>query len=328
MAEEDEKKEDKFDFTAEGEALGYISLAQARLLAMQAARETPGNYGRRFRGVSMVFTVTESGEDEDYYTVVLSFRPESGFTGTPGREQFFISKEGEVALRQILDPLRTKGRWPQLIITAGIVVVIVAVATAASSIFGGGPFGDASWLPSDPTPVPTPTSIPAAVPLPTEVPDDTPSPTGKPSLTADAQFGDTVITILPSSPARVKSANGDIVVDIDVGSVEAPTRMEIRHLSPPEAPPLPPLFRATGKSFNLTADAPLVKPITIMVQVSDAELALAGGDGSNILIQRWRADTWTPLNTTMDFRTSMAATQVGNLSVFALTIRDFGSTGK
>ena len=50
MAEED-KQVEKFDFTAEGEALGYISLAQARLLAMQTARETPGNYGRRFRGV-------------------------------------------------------------------------------------------------------------------------------------------------------------------------------------------------------------------------------------------------------------------------------------
>ena len=45
-------KEEKFDaFTPEGEALGYISLEQARLVAMQTARDDPGNYGSRFSGV-------------------------------------------------------------------------------------------------------------------------------------------------------------------------------------------------------------------------------------------------------------------------------------
>ena len=50
MAEDQGKKEEeKFDFTPEGEALGYISLAQARVLAMSTAQEIPGNYGRRYR---------------------------------------------------------------------------------------------------------------------------------------------------------------------------------------------------------------------------------------------------------------------------------------
>ena len=78
MAEEEEKQEEKFDSTPEGEAPGYISLAQARLLAMQTARETPGNYGRRFRGVTMAFEVVESGEDEDYYNVTLTLPCHSG----------------------------------------------------------------------------------------------------------------------------------------------------------------------------------------------------------------------------------------------------------
>ena len=34
MAEDQGKEEEKFDFTGEGEAVGYISLAQAQLLAM------------------------------------------------------------------------------------------------------------------------------------------------------------------------------------------------------------------------------------------------------------------------------------------------------
>ena len=56
MAEEQDKKaEEMFGFTPEGEAIGYISLEQARLLAMQTARDVPGDYGRRFRRVPMAF---------------------------------------------------------------------------------------------------------------------------------------------------------------------------------------------------------------------------------------------------------------------------------
>ena len=50
MAEEQDKKdEEKFEFDAAGEALGYISLDQARLLAMSTARESPGDYGSQYQ---------------------------------------------------------------------------------------------------------------------------------------------------------------------------------------------------------------------------------------------------------------------------------------
>jgi len=112
MSEDQEKKdEEKFEFTAEGEALGYITLAQAGLLAMQTARAAPGNYGRRYRSVSMAFDIAESVEDEDFYNITLSFRPEGAFTGTPGQEQFFVTKEGGVALRQVLGPPNARGSW-------------------------------------------------------------------------------------------------------------------------------------------------------------------------------------------------------------------------
>ena len=40
MAQDEcKKEEEKFDFTSEGEVLGYISLDQARVLAVQHARE-------------------------------------------------------------------------------------------------------------------------------------------------------------------------------------------------------------------------------------------------------------------------------------------------
>ena len=99
VEDEDKKEEEKFEFTPEGESLGYISLDQAEVLAMRTARETPGAYGRRFRNVTMAFEVVETDETEDHYTITISFRPEGEFAGRPGREQFFIEKEGAIALR-------------------------------------------------------------------------------------------------------------------------------------------------------------------------------------------------------------------------------------
>ena len=55
MAEDQRKEEEKFDFTGEGGAVGYISLDQARLLAIRTARKTPGEYGSQYQNVPMAF---------------------------------------------------------------------------------------------------------------------------------------------------------------------------------------------------------------------------------------------------------------------------------
>ena len=158
MADEQDK-EDKFDFTSEGEALGYISLAQARMLAMQTAREMPGDYGRRLRGINMAFEVVESAEDEDYYNVTLSFRPQGQFTGTPGQEQFFLEKEGSIAHRQVLSlPMATGGRrFPAIPIFIGLLVVGTG-AVVGALVVGGGIFSDGK----------------GSIPIGAETPSDTP----------------------------------------------------------------------------------------------------------------------------------------------------------
>ena len=46
MSQDDGKQEEKFDFNPEGESLGYISLDQARVLALQHARNNRELYGR------------------------------------------------------------------------------------------------------------------------------------------------------------------------------------------------------------------------------------------------------------------------------------------
>ena len=141
VAESEEKKEEeKFEFTPEGEALGYISLDQARILAMRSSREAPGDYGRRFRNVPMAFEVVEANETEDYYEVTLSFRPQGSFTGTQGQEQFFIEKEGNVAVRQVLSlPTAVGGRrYPVIPAAVGIVVVVIAAVIGVVFAAGGG----------------------------------------------------------------------------------------------------------------------------------------------------------------------------------------------
>ena len=46
VEEEGKQEEEKLEFTPEGEAFGYISLDQARLLAFQHVRDNQEIYGR------------------------------------------------------------------------------------------------------------------------------------------------------------------------------------------------------------------------------------------------------------------------------------------
>ena len=171
MAQDEDKQQDeKLEFTPEGEALGYISPEQARVVAMQAARDEPGDYGRRFRRVPMAFDVVEFIEEEDYYVVSLSFRPQGGFTGTPGREQFFITKEGAVAIRQVLDPIGIPRRKSRPFILAGVVLAGGAAAfVVLTMIFGDGSEGGdgGSVILAGPTPTATPSTANAPVLIPT-----------------------------------------------------------------------------------------------------------------------------------------------------------------
>ncbi|MCH8281988.1 MAG: hypothetical protein IIC96_15060 [Chloroflexi bacterium] len=85
VEEEGKKDEEKFEFTAEGEALGYISLDQAQVLAMRTAREAPGVYGTTYRDIPMAFEVVENADTEDHYVITLSFRPRDSSPARRGK---------------------------------------------------------------------------------------------------------------------------------------------------------------------------------------------------------------------------------------------------
>ena len=85
MVEDKDKKEGSFDSASE--AIEYISLDQARILAMRHARENTDLYGRRYRNRELVWKVTSEESDEDDYHISLTFRPAGGFQGEPGVEE-------------------------------------------------------------------------------------------------------------------------------------------------------------------------------------------------------------------------------------------------
>ena len=124
MAEED-KRDEKFDFNAEGDALGYISLDQARVQAIEHARNNTG--------VGPVWEVSTAHQRDDYYDIRLSFRPFRSFRGEPGVERFVLEKNGDLRMRQILDEpsgIESPRRW-RLSMIARLAVIIVIGGIAA-----------------------------------------------------------------------------------------------------------------------------------------------------------------------------------------------------
>ena len=101
MAEKDGKKgEEKFEFTPEGEVLGYISLDQARVLAMEHAKDHSDFYSPSYSALNLVWDVIDAKERDDHYDVRLSFRPSGRFSGVPGIDQFIIDKNGDIRIRR------------------------------------------------------------------------------------------------------------------------------------------------------------------------------------------------------------------------------------
>ena len=100
MEDEGKKEEEKFEFDSAGQALAYISLDQARVMALQHARDNRDFYGSRYANGELVWEVLSADQTEDYYEVKLSYRPALGFRGRPGVEQFTIDKAGPIEFWQ------------------------------------------------------------------------------------------------------------------------------------------------------------------------------------------------------------------------------------
>ena len=289
MAEKEGKKEEeKLEFTAEGETPSYISLDQARVLALQHARDNREFYGR-YADRELLWQVVDASETEDYYEVRLSYHPAHGFHGRPGVEQFTIEKTGPIEFRQILSqPVDRRRTW----VTTAVVSVIVVVAVG---VVGG---------------------LLASGVL-----------TGEESPVAITLFG-AWVPVEPDSPATLEFPDGDIVVTVPEASVERPVGLRFSSVSGDQIPPLPQGYVASSY-FDLSVvpdpdGEPIrfafLKPITVEIALSTADIALAGGVESNVVVQHFVDDEWIPLPTTVGFRDATAQVEVESLSLFALTI--------
>ena len=158
--DESKKEEEKFDFTFQGEVLGYISLDQARVLAVQHARENTDFYGLRYAEANLVWEVTNQEETEDYYDIRLSYRPAESFRGKPGVEHITIDKTGTIELRQILS--QSVKQRSLLVALVGVTIAILVISGVGALALTGtistsDIFGSESAPAID---VPTPTPIP------------------------------------------------------------------------------------------------------------------------------------------------------------------------
>ena len=214
MAEDPGKQKEKLEFTSEGEALGYISLDQARVLAMRTAAETPGAYGSSFADQPMAFEVVEAEETEDHYVITLAFRPQGEYAGRPGREQFFIEKEGSVAHRQVLALPKQKRRFP--LNPVGIALAAIGVV-AIILVFVIPNIGGDKEVPPSVAVVPTDPPEPATattggrkpqVPPPTEAvlpgsPDTQPTSTPSPAVASGTAAGTSILQPLDGEAGLV-----------------------------------------------------------------------------------------------------------------------------
>ena len=259
MAENQGDKEDKFDqFTAAGETLGYITLEQARVLAIQHARDNTDFYGTRYARVTLVWEVTSQEEGEDFYDIRLSFRPAGRFRGDPGIEQLIIDKTGNIQLRQILDepsdlgqPAGRRPRWmlPTAVgvVVAGVVAVVGLVASGA--LAGGGP-----------NPTPTTFPIAAAIP-PTQAPTTAPTPVAtlveeRPAPTSLVVERQLVVTPTPAPTPTPAVVEREVVREVQV--VVTPTPAPVATAAPAAIPvaapqPVPASARQTGTGTRLTS---------------------------------------------------------------------------
>jgi azurin len=191
VAEDKNNEEEKFDFTSEGE--GYISLDEARVLAIRTASQTPGVRSSRYRDVPMAFEVISTTEEEETYDIVLSYRPQGDFTGTPGQEHFIIAKHGEIILRQVWSTPKEPGGLPIIPISIGVVVVgIIAAVGAVFAMNTSG--GDSIPVAAVSSPIETEDTSETLAPTHTPQPTSTSTSTPDSTSTSDSESGAVLVT--------------------------------------------------------------------------------------------------------------------------------------
>lgn len=191
-------------------------------------------------------------------------------------------------------------------------------------------------------PAPTPTALPAptATPVPTPVPPTptvgpgTPTPTPPPVTPSPTPVvGKVAQSITAAAGGTLTSADKNVKVTVDAGTVYRDSSLTYAPSTVAEAPKLPEkvvfaaqpfkldLFDAAGTSQTGVV---LAKPLTITVKVTPDILKAAGNQFGKIVIRKYveASKQWVSLVTTYNPITNEVSANVSTLSLFALTIED------
>ena len=128
MSQDDETPQDQEqpEAQASGGDGGFVSLEQAREVALGHARDNRDVYDRRYRRQELAWRVLSEDEREEAYYVRLSYQPARGFLGEPGVEEFTISRSGSVQSRRIVSQPERSGKAPGCVFgIAGLLLAIV-----------------------------------------------------------------------------------------------------------------------------------------------------------------------------------------------------------
>ena len=119
-----------------GSGGAFVSLEQAREVALGHARDNRDIYGRRWRKRPLAWLVLDAEERADAYYIRLSYQPAQKFSGEPGVEAFTVSKTGEVQSRSILSQPQGKGGIPGcgLVAAFGLFLAVAAAAGVLSAV--------------------------------------------------------------------------------------------------------------------------------------------------------------------------------------------------
>lgn len=132
---------------------------------------------------------------------------------------------------------------------------------------------------------------------------------------------DTNVTLTPQAPSVLASSDGRITISFPAGAVINDITVTLKPFSLNNLPTLMTDAKAGGTCFQVEGlSGILSKDATISVKYSDADLAVAGGDASKLVLARYdQSDSkWTQLETNVNKDTTTLSATTNRFSTWAV----------
>jgi hypothetical protein len=132
---------------------------------------------------------------------------------------------------------------------------------------------------------------------------------------------ETSITLTPQDTAVLASSDNVTIISFPAGAAIADVTVTLKPFALENLPTLPAGAQAGGTCFEVDGLSGLLsKDATISVRYSDADLAVAGGDASKLVLARYDSsdNKWTLLNTNVNRDTTTLSATTNRFSTWAV----------